>query len=240
MSDWVNWQDYAAQQAPEIQRQADAADQARGATQAQMDTALGKLGGEASYAAGHGRFTDVSSLGGYSQMMAARDSSLQSQLPQQQVGAWESELSKGQEQKDNPWDSLGKRLGDMGNRAGQRNTAVNEQARYKAQQQSALDFKRQQEAALAASKRGQSADSNAYTKWSDAVDYNATNRGGMGQSTYADANHGHGPRPVTDRNLSNQPTTKHQLDKERETNARDPETGRAYDDPSSPGAHGWW
>lgn len=240
MADWVNWQDYAAQQKPEIQRQADAADQARGATQAQMDAALGKLSGEATYAAGQGKFRDVSSLDGYSAMMASRDSSLKAQMPQQQVGAWESELRGGQKQPDSPWDSLGKRLGDIGNRAGQRNTAVNENARLQAQQQSQRDFQRQQAEKLAASKRGQGDDVNAYTKWSDSVNKNSVNRGGMGQSTYADANHGYGPRPVSDRDLSNQPTSKYQLDKERETNARDPETGRAFDDPSSAGAHGWW
>jgi hypothetical protein len=240
MSDWVNWQDYSAAQAPEVQRQADEAEKARGATQAQMDAALSKLGGEASFEAGRGKFTDVSSLGGYSQMMAARDSSLKSQLPQQQVGAWESELSRGQEKKDSPWDSLGKQLGDMGNRAGQRNTSVVQNRQHAAQMQSQRDFQRQQAEALAASKRGQGDDVNNYTKWSNAVNRNSVNRGGAGQSTYADANHGYGPRPVSDRDLGNNPTSKHQLDKERETNARDPETGRAYDDPSSAGAHGWW
>ncbi len=197
MSDWVNWQEFAGLNKPEVQRQADMQDQARMAEQAKMDTALNGLSDEAFSKAQKGQLGDLSQLGGYSALMASRDAALTQN--RQQVAPWESELTKNQPQKDSPWASLDKRLGSIGNRAGQRNTQQLNNEAYAKQMADTRKFQADQKAKMDEAMNGKrNAEASAYRKWSDYVQGRARNPGGIGAGAYYDAAQGTGPQPVTE------------------------------------------
>ena len=107
--DSVNWQDFSAMQKPEVARMAEEQATMQRQQQTQMDATLGNLSSEANRRAQEGNFTGVQNLGGYGEVMRARDASMAAspRIPGAlERPAWEQDLMQGQPTYSNPWAQL--------------------------------------------------------------------------------------------------------------------------------------
>lgn len=200
MSDWVNWQEFADMQRPEVARMAEEQSALQAQQQTQMDAALGNLSSEANRRAREGNFTGVQNLGGYGEVMRKRDSAAASTpyMPGPlERPAWEQQLTQGQPAYSNPWAKLSARLASGTNKATAQNTATNQAKSMAAQE---AEVKAAREKAQADHDRATNGQRNdeaaAYTKWSDAVNADAANHGGAGAGAWYDWQQGDGPGPA--------------------------------------------
>lgn len=156
--DWLNWQQFDDLNHSEVQRQADAAQQANDDARAQMDQAIAGLGSQYDAAARRGTLGDPTQYADYSALMDRQQQELNKRPATTQMMGWESGMYGGQNpQGENPWGELQKRLGDMTQDYTRLNTNVQQdQAQAKAAQQQAA-FNRQQ-----------SQQTDFYRKWNDA------------------------------------------------------------------------
>ena len=194
MSDWVNWQDYAEMQKPEVQRQGDEAESLMRTQKAQMDASLSNLSSEANRRAKEGNFKGVEALGGYGEVMRQRDSS-QAASPRipgaLERPAWEQDLTKGQTAYANPWAQLGARLSagtnkfaKVSNDVSQKNAAAAQAAEQKRFNE---DQRAKNDKAINGKKDKETAD---YVKWSNAVNNAANSNLGPGTGAWYDAQNG--------------------------------------------------
>lgn len=202
MSDWVNWGEYAALQEPEIQRMANETQQAEAAQQSAMDAALGNLSSEANRRAREGNFQGVQALGGYGEVMKARDRA-QAAAPRAvsplEKPAWESDLVGDRDTTyDDPWAKLGGRLAAGTNKAQAQNTRAKQDNARRQQEAERQRFNAEQKAKTEAAFGGRKLTSaEQYTQWSDAVADSAERSGGYGAGAWYDAQQGYGPGPET-------------------------------------------
>lgn len=202
MSDWVNWSEYAALQEPEIQRMANETQAAEASRQAQMDASLANLSSEANRRAREGNFKDVQSLGGYGEVMKARDRA-QAASPRAvsplEKPAWESDLVGDRDTTfDDPWAKLGSRLAAGTNKAQARNTKSRLENTRRQQEAERQRFNAEQKGKTEAAMGGRRLTSaEMYTNWSDAVAQSAEKSGGYGVGAWYDAREGTGPGPET-------------------------------------------
>lgn len=194
MSDsWVNWGDFTAANKQENERKASEYEQMSREQQAVMDKALASLNAGALDVARSGKFTNLSQMNGYSDLMKQRDAALQAAPLHQQAAPWESDMQTPEFH--SPWADLQKRLGSMNNKLAQRNTTALNQQAWEKQQADIRAFNKAQAEKLKASQ--QNPDTAQYIKWSNAVQKQGTNSMGAGAGAYYDAQQGTGPQPVS-------------------------------------------
>ena len=198
MSDWVNWQEFADMNRPEVQREADERAAEMQGQEALMQKAISGLANTAGSQAARGTFQGTSALGSYSDVMKQRETALQndSQANPAMRAPWERSLRQGITETENPWQSLSKRLGDVDSKYAKQNTTTQQRQAYEAQVASQKAFNKAQADKLAAARDTKSSEAAQYAAWSDAVNRDSAAHGGAGAGAYWDAAQGTGPRPV--------------------------------------------
>lgn len=198
--DWVNWQEFSAMQRPEIARMTEEQQLLQRQQQAQMDASLGDLSSEANQRARDGNFAGVQNLGGYGEVMRARDASMAStpRVPGAlERPAWEQDLTHGQPAYSNPWSQLSARLSAGTNKANQQSNAANQAKAKTAQDAETKRFNDTSRAKHEQATGGQrKSEADDYAKWSDAVNASSERTGGYGAGAWYDWQQHGGQRPA--------------------------------------------
>lgn len=195
MSDWVNWQQFAELNAPEVQRRSDDNEMRMAEQQRQMDASLGSLSRDAMSWANAGEGNSLSALGSYGDLMAGAKADAANTPAAQQGAPWDSEL--GGTSYASPWGKLSEKLGGIQAQAAQRGAEVrgNRAAEQQKAEMKAWDDA-QRRAGDSAMNGRRMTEAGQYAAWSDAVNRSAGRTGGIGAGAYYDFAGGKGQSPV--------------------------------------------
>lgn len=227
MSDWVNWQDFAEANKPEVARENDAAEAAQRAEKVRMDAQLSDLSNAAMRRAGMGQWDARRTGASYSDVMRQANEAMTRQRQQEIAAPWEADL--GRKQYETPWAQLGARLGGINQKAADLNTKTRVEQARKAQEDAQKKWNEEQKKFLDEQMNGQkNRDAATYSAWSDYVQRHAN--GGVGAGAYYDWAKGSGPAPVM---APTSPMTDRTLDIYRRNPPWNPDNG--FGDPNHAG-----